>query len=409
MGSKQYDRPERIQFSDDHYALETLAVRAGQWRSEEGEHSDAIFPTSSFVYSSAKEAADTFAGNIEGNVYSRFTNPTVQAFERRIAALEGGERAIATSSGMAGIMSLCMSLMKHGDHVVCSRSVFGSTVSLFEKYVSRAGIETTFVDPKDLTAWQAAVRPTTRMFFLETPSNPLAEVTDIQAVAEVAHAAGAKLVVDNCFLTPALQKPLLLGADIVMHSATKHLDGQGRVMGGVVVGSDADMEEVFGFIRTAGPCLSPFNAWVFQKGLETLPLRMKAHSEAALEIAQWLESQPKVARVYYSGLASHPQHELAARQQSGFGAVLGFEVSSEALSQKEAAWAFIDATEVISITGNLGDVKSTITHPATTTHGRMSAEARAEAGIQDSLIRLSVGLESIDDLKRDLQRGLDAI
>ncbi|MGB1173396.1 MAG: O-succinylhomoserine sulfhydrylase [Marinobacterium sp.] len=409
MGSKQYDRPERIQFSDDHYALETLAVRAGQWRSEEGEHSDAIFPTSSFVYSSAKEAADTFAGNIEGNVYSRFTNPTVQAFERRIAALEGGERAIATSSGMAGIMSLCMSLMKHGDHVVCSRSVFGSTVSLFEKYVSRAGIETTFVDPKDLTAWQAAVRPTTRMFFLETPSNPLAEVTDIQAVAEVAHAAGAKLVVDNCFLTPALQKPLLLGADIVMHSATKHLDGQGRVMGGVVVGSDADMEEVFGFIRTAGPCLSPFNAWVFQKGLETLPLRMKAHSEAALEIAQWLESQPKVARVHYSGLASHPQHELAARQQSGFGAVLGFEVSSEALSQKEAAWAFIDATEVISITGNLGDVKSTITHPATTTHGRMSAEARAEAGIQDSLIRLSVGLESIDDLKRDLQRGLDAI
>ena len=409
MGSKQFERPERIQFSDDHYAVETLAVRAGQWRSEEGEHSDAIFPTSSFVYSSAKEAADTFAGNIEGNVYSRFTNPTVQAFERRIAALEGGERAIATSSGMAGIMSLCMSLMKHGDHVVCSRSVFGSTVSLFEKYVSRAGIETTFVDPKDLTAWQAAVRPTTRMFFLETPSNPLAEVTDIQAVAEVAHAAGAKLVVDNCFLTPALQKPLLLGADIVMHSATKHLDGQGRVMGGVVVGSDADMEEVFGFIRTAGPCLSPFNAWVFQKGLETLPLRMKAHSEAALEIAQWLESQPKVARVHYSGLASHPQHELAARQQSGFGAVLGFEVSSEALSQKEAAWAFIDATEVISITGNLGDVKSTITHPATTTHGRMSAEARAEAGIQDSLIRLSVGLESIDDLKRDLQRGLDAI
>jgi len=409
MGSKQFERPERIQFSDDHYAVETLAVRAGQWRSEEGEHSDAIFPTSSFVYSSAKEAADTFAGNIEGNVYSRFTNPTVQAFERRIAALEGGERAIATSSGMAGIMSLCLSLMKHGDHVVCSRSVFGSTVSLFEKYVSRAGIETTFVDPKDLTAWQSAVRPTTRMFFLETPSNPLAEVTDIQAVADVAHAAGAKLVVDNCFLTPALQKPLSLGADIVMHSATKHLDGQGRVVGGVVVGSDADMEEVFGFIRTAGSCLSPFNAWVFQKGLETLPLRMRAHSEAALEIAQWLEAQPKVARVYYSGLASHPQHELAARQQSGFGAVLGFEVASDTLSQQEAAWSFIDATEVISITGNLGDVKSTITHPATTTHGRMSAEARAEAGIQDSLIRLSVGLEKVDDLKRDLQRGLDAI
>lgn len=408
MGRKQFERPERIQFNDDHYAVETLAVRAGQWRSEEGEHSDAIFPTSSFVYSSAKEAADTFAGNIEGNVYSRFTNPTVQAFERRIAALEG-ERAIATSSGMAGIMSLCLSLMKHGDHVVCSRSVFGSTVSLFEKYVSRAGIETTFVDPKDLSAWQAAVRPTTRMFFLETPSNPLAEVTDIAAVADIAHAASAKLVVDNCFLTPALQKPLSLGADIVMHSATKHLDGQGRVVGGVVVGSEADMEEVFGFIRTAGSCLSPFNAWVFQKGLETLPLRMKAHSESALEIAIWLEAQPKVARVYYSGLASHPQHELAARQQSGFGAVLGFEVVSQTMSQQEAAWSFIDATEVVSITGNLGDVKSTITHPATTTHGRMSAQARTEAGIQDSLIRLSVGLESVDDLKRDLQRGLDAI
>ena len=409
MGRKQFERPERIQFNDDHYALETLAVRAGQWRSEEGEHSDAIFPTSSFVYSSAKEAADTFAGTIEGNVYSRFTNPTVQAFERRIAALEGGERAIATSSGMAGIMSLCLSLMKHGDHVVCSRSVFGSTVSLFEKYVSRAGIETTFVDPNDLTAWQAAVRPSTRMFFLETPSNPLAEVTDIQAVADIAHAVGSKLVVDNCFLTPALQKPLLLGADIVMHSATKHLDGQGRVMGGVVVGSDADMEEVFGFIRTAGSCLSPFNAWVFQKGLETLPLRMKAHSESALEIAHWLEAQPKVARVYYSGLASHPQHELAARQQSGFGAVLGFEVVSETKTLQETAWSFIDATEVVSITGNLGDVKSTITHPATTTHGRMSAQARAQAGIQDNLIRLSVGLENVDDLKRDLQRGLDAI
>jgi O-succinylhomoserine sulfhydrylase len=287
--------------------------------------------------------------------------------------------------------------------------VFGSTVSLFEKYVSRAGIETTFVDPKDLSAWQAAVRPTTRMFFLETPSNPLAEVTDIAAVADIAHAASAKLVVDNCFLTPALQKPLSLGADIVMHSATKHLDGQGRVVGGVVVGSEADMEEVFGFIRTAGSCLSPFNAWVFQKGLETLPLRMKAHSESALEIAIWLEAQPKVARVYYSGLASHPQHELAARQQSGFGAVLGFEVVSQTMSQQEAAWSFIDATEVVSITGNLGDVKSTITHPATTTHGRMSAQARTEAGIQDSLIRLSVGLESVDDLKRDLQRGLDAI
>ena len=293
--------------------------------------------------------------------------------------------------------------------MVCSRSVFGSTVSLFDKYVSRAGIETTYVDPKNLDAWRAAVRPTTKMFFLETPSNPLAELTDIAAVAEIAHAAHAKLVVDNCFLTPVLQKPLALGADIVMHSATKHLDGQGRVVGGVVVGCDADMEEVFGYIRTAGACLSPFNAWVFQKGLETLPLRMRAHSEAALEIAQWLETHPGIARVYYSGLESHPQHALAKRQQSGFGAVMGFEVVAPAGEEKAAAWRFIDATQMISITGNLGDVKSTITHPATTTHGRMSAQARAEAGIQDNLIRLSVGLESVEDLKADLLRGLAAI
>jgi O-succinylhomoserine sulfhydrylase len=409
MARKGFERPERIQFNDDGYELDTLAVRAGQYRSEEGEHSDAIYPTSSFVYSSAREAAATFGGDEEGNIYSRFTNPTVQAFERRIAALEGGERAIATASGMAGIMSLCLSLMKHGDHVVCSRSVFGSTVSLFDKYVSRAGIETTYVDPKNLDAWRAAVRPTTKMFFLETPSNPLAELTDIAAVAEIAHAANAKLVVDNCFLTPVLQKPLALGADIVMHSATKHLDGQGRVVGGVVVGRDADMEEVFGYIRTAGACLSPFNAWVFQKGLETLPLRMRAHSEAALEIAQWLETQPGIACVYYSGLESHPQHALAKRQQSGFGAVMGFEVVAPAGEEKAAAWRFIDATQLISITGNLGDVKSTITHPATTTHGRMSAQARAEAGIHDNLIRLSVGLESVEDLKADLLRGLAAI
>src|SRR6056300_854683 len=293
MGKKSFERPERLQFTDTGYATETLGVRAGQYRSEEGEHSDAIYATSSFVYTSAQEAAATFAGDIEGNVYSRFTNPTVQAFERRIAAMEGGERAIATSSGMAAILSLCLSLMKQGDHVVCSRSVFGSTVSLFEKYISRTGIETSFVDPKDLDAWRSAVRPNTRMFFMETPSNPLAEVTNIRAVSAIAQAAKAKLVVDNCFLTPALQKPLSLGADIVMHSATKYLDGQGRVVGGVVVGSDTDMEEVFGFIRTAGSCLSPFNAWVCQKGLETLPIRMKAHSESALEIAHWLEAQAK--------------------------------------------------------------------------------------------------------------------
>ena len=409
MANKSFERPQRLQFNDNNYATETLAVRAGQHRSQEGEHSDAIYPTSSFVYTSAHEAAGTFGGDIEGNVYSRFTNPTVQAFERRIAAMEGGERAVATSSGMAAILSLCLSLMKQGDHVVCSRSVFGSTVSLFEKYISRTGIETTFVDPKDIEAWRTAVRSNTRMLFLETPSNPLAEVTDIRAVSEVAKAVGAKLVVDNCFLTPALQKPLSLGADIIMHSATKYLDGQGRVIGGVVVGSDADMEEVFGFVRTAGTCLSPFNAWVFQKGLETLPLRMRAHSEAALELAQWLEVQPQVERVYYSGLKSHAQHDLAASQQTGFGGVLSFEVKSHEADLKAAAWRVIDATEMISITGNLGDVKTTITHPATTTHGRMSAASRAQAGIRDSLIRVSVGLESIDDLKADLQLGLNAI
>ena len=409
MGKKSFERPERLQFTDTGYATETLGVRAGQYRSEEGEHSDAIYATSSFVYTSAQEAAATFAGDIEGNVYSRFTNPTVQAFERRIAAMEGGERAIATSSGMAAILSLCLSLMKQGDHVVCSRSVFGSTVSLFEKYISRTGIETSFVDPKDLDAWHSAVRPNTRMFFMETPSNPLAEVTNIRAVSAIAQAAKAKLVVDNCFLTPALQKPLSLGADIVMHSATKYLDGQGRVMGGVVVGSDTDMEEVFGFVRTAGTCLSPFNAWLFQKGLETLSLRMRAHSDAALQLAQWLEQQPQVERVYYSGLSSHPQHELATSQQSGFGGVLSFEVKSSDADLKAAAWRCIDATQMISITGNLGDVKTTITHPATTTHGRMSAEARAAAGIRDNLIRVSVGLENLEDIKADLQLGLNAL
>ena len=409
MGKKSFERPERLQFTDTGYATETLGVRAGQYRSEEGEHSDAIYATSSFVYTSAQEAAATFGGDIEGNVYSRFTNPTVQAFERRIAAMEGGERAIATSSGMAAILSLCLSLMKQGEHIVCSRSVFGSTVSLFEKYISRTGIETSFVDPKDLDAWRSAVRPNTRMFFMETPSNPLAEVTNIRAVSAIAQAAKAKLVVDNCFLTPALQKPLSLGADIVMHSATKYLDGQGRVVGGVVVGSDTDMEEVFGFVRTAGTCLSPFNAWLFQKGLETLSLRMRAHSDAALQLAQWLEQQPQVERVYYSGLSSHPQHELAASQQSGFGGVLSFEVKSSDTDLKAAAWRCIDATQMISITGNLGDVKTTITHPATTTHGRMSAEARAAAGIRDNLIRVSVGLENLEDIKADLQLGLNAL
>lgn len=409
MSANKFERPERLQFTDHGYATETLAVRAGQYRSQEGEHSDAIYPTSSFVYTSAREAAARFSGEEEGNIYSRFTNPTVQAFERRLAAMEGGERCIATASGMAAILSVCLSLMKQGDHVICSRSVFGSTVSLFDKYISRTGIETSFVDPTDLSAWQAAMRPNTKLLFLETPSNPLAELTDIAAVAQIAHGGGAKLAVDNCFLTPALQKPLSIGADIVTHSATKYIDGQGRVIGGAVVGCDADMEEVFGFIRTAGASMSPFNAWVFQKGLETLPLRMKAHSESALLLANWLSEQPQIERVHYSGLKSHPQHQLACDQQLGFGGVLSFEVKASAGDERAAAWRFIDATQMLSITGNLGDVKSTITHPGTTTHGRMSAEARLAAGVKDNLIRLSVGLEHVDDLKADLLLGLAAL
>ncbi len=405
MSKSSFERPERIQFEDADYEFSTLAIRAGQQRSDEGEHNDAIYPTSSFVYSSAREAAARFGGEEEGNIYSRFTNPTVQAFERRMAALEDGERAVATSSGMAAILSTCLSLLKQGDHVICSRSVFGSIVSLFDKYLSRTGISVTYVDPTNIDAWSAAITPATRMFFLETPSNPLAELGDIEAVSKLAHDIDALLVVDNCFCTPALQQPLKQGADIVVHSATKYLDGQGRCVGGVVVGRDKEMEEIYGFIRTGGACLSPFNAWVFMKGLETLELRMNAHSANALEMATWLKQQPGIDKVYYSGLKEHPQHVLARKQQRAFGGVLAFEVSGD----QEAAWRFIDATKMISITGNLGDVKSTITHPGTTTHGRMSAQAKDEAGIKDNLIRLSVGLESIEDIKRDLQLGLAAI
>ncbi len=406
MSQSSYEREQRIQFdASNGYEIDTLSVRAGQSRTAEGEHSDAIFATSSFVFSSAREAAARFGGDEDGNIYSRFTNPTVQAFEERIAALEGGERAVATSSGMAAILNLGLALLQQGDHVVCSRSVFGSTVSLFTKYLSRAGIQTTFVDPTDLAAWESAVTSNTRLFFMETPSNPLAELSDIEAVAEIAHRNEALLAVDNCFLTPALQRPLSLGADVVMHSATKYLDGQGRCIGGVLVGRSKEMEEVFGLIRTGGSCMSPFNAWVFLKGLETLPLRMRAHSENALEIATWLQQQPGIRKVYYSGLPEHPQHELACKQQSAFGGVLAFEVDGE----REQAWRFIDATRMVSITGNLGDVKSTITHPATTTHGRMSPAEREVAGIREGLIRFSVGLESLADIKADLQRGLDAL
>jgi O-succinylhomoserine sulfhydrylase len=383
--------------------FETLAVRAGQVRGYEREHSEAIYTTSSFSFSSAAEAAARFSGAEPGNIYSRFTNPTVRTFQDRLAALEGGEACVATSSGMAAILSTCMALLQNGDHVVCSRSVFGSTVSLFDRYLKRFGIEVDFVSQVDIAAWQAAIKPNTRLLFLETPSNPLTELADVAALAELAHAHGALLAVDNCFCTPALQRPLALGADLVIHSATKYLDGQGRCIGGAVVG-DAERvgKEVFGFLRTAGPTMSPFNAWVFLKGLETLRLRMRAHCDNAQRVAEWLEAQPQVERVYYPGLEAHPQHELARRQQDGFGGVVSFEVRGG----QEAAWRVVDATRMISITANLGDAKTTITHPATTTHGRISAEQRAEAGIRDGLLRVSVGLEAADDIIADLAHGL---
>ncbi|WP_166259864.1 O-succinylhomoserine sulfhydrylase [Marinobacter salicampi] len=386
-------------------SVDTLAVRAGQVRTDQLEHGDAIFPTSSFVYGSAAQAAARFSGEEPGNIYSRFTNPTVQAFEARIAAMEGGERAVATASGMAAILSTCMALLKSGDHVICSRGVFGTTNVLFQKYLARFGVETSFVTLTDMAGWEAAIRPHTRLIFIETPSNPLCEVADMTALAALAKASDALFVVDNCFCTPVLQRPFEFGADIVIHSATKYLDGQGRCLGGVVIGSNKLMEEVYGFLRSAGPTLSPFNAWVFLKGLETLPIRMRAHCENALELAHWLEQQPGVTEVFYAGLSDHPQHELAKRQQSGFGGVLSFRVEGG----KEGAWAFIDATRMISITANLGDVKTTITHPGTTTHGRLSPEDKALAGISDDLVRLSVGIESVADLKNDLNRGLAAL
>ncbi|KTT26869.1 O-succinylhomoserine sulfhydrylase [Pseudomonas oryzihabitans] len=386
-------------------AFETLAVRAGQQRSPEGEHGEALFLTSSYVFRTAADAAARFAGEVPGNVYSRYTNPTVRTFETRIAALEGAEQAVATASGMSAILAMVMSLCSAGDHVLVSRSVFGSTISLFEKYFKRFGIEVDYPPLADLGAWQAACKPNTRLFFVESPSNPLAELVDIAALAEIAHAQGALLAVDNCFCTPALQKPLALGADIVIHSATKYIDGQGRGMGGVVAGRAEQMKEVVGFLRTAGPTLSPFNAWLFLKGLETLKIRMQAHSQTALELARWLEAQPGIERVHYAGLESHPQHDLARRQQSAFGAVVSFEVAGG----RDAAWRFIDATRMISITTNLGDTKTTIAHPATTSHGRLSPAERANAGIKDSLIRVAVGLEDLGDLQQDLARGLAAL
>jgi O-succinylhomoserine sulfhydrylase len=388
---------------DTEQGFDTRAVRAGIRRTAEGEHAEVIFSTSSFISESAADAAARFAGEKPGNIYSRFTNPTVRAFEERLAALEGGARCVATASGMAAILSACMALLKSGDHIVSSRSIFGSTVLLFNNYLGKFGIETSYVPLTDYGAWEKAIRPNTKLLFLETPSNPLLEIADIRRLADIAHAHKALLVVDNVFCTPALLQPLKLGADLIVHSATKYLDGQGRCVGGAVVG-DAERvgKDVFGFLRTCGPSMSPFNAWVFLKGLETLRLRMQAHSANALEIARWLEQQSRVARVYYPGLASHPQHELAQRQQSGFGGVVSFELEGG----KSAAWWLIDATQLFSITANLGDTKSTITHPATTTHARITPEQRAESGIGDGLVRISVGLEDVEDLKCDLARGL---
>jgi len=387
----------------EQWGFDTRAVRVGSHRTNEGEHSEPIFPTSSYVFKSAAEAAARFAGSQPGNIYSRFTNPTVRAFEERLAALEGGETCVATASGMAAILATCAGLLKAGDHIVSSRAIFGTTVILFQNYLAKFGIDTTFVAQTDYAAWERAITPKTRLLFLETPSNPLTEIADIARLAALAHAKGCLLVVDNCFCTPALQQPLALGADIVIHSATKYLDGQGRCVGGAVVGDKERVgKEVYGFLRTAGPSLSPFNAWVFLKGLETLTLRMQAHSRNALELATWLEQQSGVKRVFYPGLASHPQYELARKQQKDSGGLLSFEVEGGT----KAAWRLIDATTFISITANLGDTKTTITHPATTTHGRLTPEQRAEAGIGDGLVRVSVGLEDVEDLKRDLAAGL---
>jgi len=388
---------------DENWSLETLAVRAGQVRTAEGEHSEPIFPTSSFVFPSAAEAAARFSGESPGNIYSRFTNPTVRTFEQRLAALEGGESCVATSSGMSAILSTCVALLESGDHIVSSRSIFGTTVVLFNKYLQPFGVDTTFVDLTDLDAWKKAIKPETKILFLETPSNPLTEVADLKALADLAHENDCLLVVDNCLCTPILQQPLKLGADIVIHSATKYIDGQGRAMGGAVVGNKELVgETVFGFLRTAGPTLSPFNAWIFLKGLETLSLRMKAHSANALELALFLEQHQSVTKVHYSGLESHPQYDLASQQQLAGSGVLSFEVKGG----KEAAWKLIDSTRLLSITANLGDAKSTITHPATTTHGRLTDEEREKSGISDGLIRISVGLESIDDIKADIEKGL---
>ncbi len=384
-------------------AVESLAIRTGHERTHEMEHSEPMFLTSSFVFGSAAEAAARFSGEIPGNIYGRFTNPTVKNFEQRLAAMEGTESCVATGSGMAAILSLCLGILKAGDHIVSSRSVFGTTTVLFERYLSKFGIETSFVDLTDNTSWQAALQKNTKILFLETPSNPLTRVADLQALADIAHNHGALLVVDNCFCTPALQQPIKFGADVIIHSATKYLDGQGRILGGAVCGNkDIVGTDVYGVIRTGGTGMSPFNAWVVLKGLETLSLRMTAHSASASKLARVLDEHPQVERVYHLSLPSHPEFALAKQQQSDVGGIVSFEVKGG----KQKAWDLIDATKMLSITANLGDAKTTITHPATTTHGRLTNEQRAEAGISDGLVRIAVGLEHIDDIIRDIERGL---
>jgi O-succinylhomoserine sulfhydrylase len=385
--------------------FETLAIREGLTPGFEQEHSDPIYATSSFVFESAEQAAATFSGERDGNTYSRFSNPTVSVFEKRLAALEGGEEGVATSSGMAAILTLCLTVLRAGDHVICSRNVFGSTVGLFNNILTKLDISVNFVALRDLHEWRQAVTPKTKLFFCETPSNPLCEVGNIREIADIAHESGALLAVDNCFCTPALQRPLSLGADVVMHSATKYLDGQGRVLGGALVGSADLMAEARGFVRVCGPSMSPFNAWIFSKGLETLQLRMDAHSQRAQALAEWLEQHSGVRKVNYCGLASHPDHALAASQQSAFGGVLSFEVDGG----RDRAWAFINAVRLMSLTANLGDVKTTVCHPASTTHGRLTDEQKQQGGITEGLIRIAVGLEDLEDLKRDCERGFAAI
>jgi O-succinylhomoserine sulfhydrylase len=401
-GSKE---KARIVDSSD-FDFSTLGVRGGQVRSPEGEHNDPIHMTSSFVFESAEQAARRFSDDEPGNVYSRFTNPTVRTFEARLALLEGAKFCSATASGMAAILTLCLTTLKSGDHVVASRSLFGSTVNVFGKTMGRYGVTTTFVPPDDVSAWEAAMQQNTRLLFLESPSNPMGEVADIGALSALAERHGAWLAVDNVACTPALQKPLELGAHVVVHSTTKYIDGQGRAVGGAVLTNDESLgKDLFSFLRSAGPCMSPFNAWVFLNGLETLAIRMEVHSQRALDLARWLDAHPAISAVHYPGLENHPGHLLAKQQQKAFGGVIAFEVDGG----QDGAWTVVNNTQLISITANLGDTKSTITHPATTTHARITGEERRRMGIKDGLVRVSVGFEALEDIKADLERGLSAV